>query len=594
MSALSQVQAFKPRKGQQDLIEYLPQIQKGDVLSVQWPTGYGKSIGFALAWKHCCDKGIANRFLLVVANDTQRTQIINDFPQDCRLTGAWCKGKIWTCGRDANDVATARAEKSVVFVCTVHQLANSFHGTSDSKVNVIRSMLMCPGTRWMIGFDEYHHYGQSMAWGEAAKLAMEHSEFSLAMSATPYRRTAVSVFPEPGLVVTYSDAIDQKAVKPIVCHSYEYNVAIIEGKGEVATYTTTELMDLVGGDINVWEERQGIRYSPQYLHPLIMNPLQRLRQTRAETGKRLQMLVRAMSCGHAKMVCEQVRMFADGLSVDWVGTIGRSEEENRSVLARFCPPKNQNGTRPDPDLDVLVQVCMAGEGFDSINVVEIVDLFPVSKKAIDGRATQDKQFYGRGARMIRGCEGLTLRVNIPSDHPLHEWGGKSLATWMDSAGGRVLPPSDPPKDPVPPGPWDFPEFVDREIELISVIADNEAFQAFAAEACRRRGYNIETDEDELKQLYLAVANCVAKEQSAQARLFQIRESIDAAIGRYARYMAQHSDEVSGSVIGRYKKEMNARMKRQFNKARNEMDSEELELAEKWLRNLFQNMKGLGI
>lgn len=76
---MPQTRTFTPRKGQQDLIEYLPQIKPKDVLSAQWPTGYGKSIGFALAWKHCFEAGIANRFLIVVANDTQRQQIINDF-----------------------------------------------------------------------------------------------------------------------------------------------------------------------------------------------------------------------------------------------------------------------------------------------------------------------------------------------------------------------------------------------------------------------------------------------------------------------------------------------------------------------------------
>lgn len=87
MPKMPQNRTFTPRKGQQDLIKYLPQIKAKDILSVQWPTGYGKSIGFALAWKHCFEAGIANRFLIVVANDTQRQQILNDFARIASLSG---------------------------------------------------------------------------------------------------------------------------------------------------------------------------------------------------------------------------------------------------------------------------------------------------------------------------------------------------------------------------------------------------------------------------------------------------------------------------------------------------------------------------
>lgn len=594
MSTMSPTAPFTPRQGQQDLIKYLPQIKSGDTLTVQWPTGYGKSIGFALAWKHCHEIGIANRLLMVVANDTQRQQIVADFAGDCALVGAPCPGGVWSFERSAGDLRMARLGEVEVFVCTVQQLEASM---SRGGLNTLKDLLETPGTKWMAGFDEFHHYGEAMAWGDAAKLAMEHCAFSLAMSATPYRRGADTIFPEPRLCVTYREAEEGRCVKPMVCHSYEYAVAVIQDGEEVANYTTTELHRIADGDLDQWEERKNIRYSPQYLHPLILHPIRRLREQRAISGKRLQMLVRAMSCRHAKLVCEQIKLFADGLAVDWIGTgtSGRSDRENRQILSKFCPPKNKEGKRPDAELDVLVQVSMAGEGFDSVNVCEIIDLFPVSARALSGRATQDKQFYGRGARIIPGAETMALSVNVPSDHPLHAWAGRSLGAWMDSCGNtRDAEPQEAPEAP-PFDPWDFPELPkQREIELITVITDKQMFEAFAEEAVRRRGYDRATDEAELVELFKYAANANQREQSKQARAFQVREYLDSLVGRIALVRAKQTEEVSGAVIGRFKKEANAAIKRQFGRGRDEMTEDELETATRWLHNYFQSLKGLGL
>lgn len=592
MQTMPQTQnAFRPRKGQQDLIEYLPGIKPGDCLTIQWPTGYGKSIGFALAWKHCYEKQIANRFLLVVANDTQRQQIINDFANDCGLVAAPCPDGIWSFDRSAGDLKMARLGDVLVFVSTVQQLEASI---SRGGLNTLKDMLQTNGTKWMIGFDEFHHYGEAMAWGESAKLAMQNAAFTLAMSATPYRRGADIIFPAPELTVTYKDGVDAKCLKPIICHSYEYAVAVIEDGEEVANYTTTELYRIAEGEIDQWEERRGIRYSPQYFHPLLLHPLRRLREQRAATGKKLQMLVRAMSCKHAKMICDQIRLFADGLEVDWIGTNGRTEKENRHVLSMFCPKKNHDGQRPEPKIDVLVQVAMAGEGFDSVNVCEIVDLYPVSTKALSGRATQDKQFYGRGARIVRGAEDIPVYVNVPSDHPLHAWAGRSLASWMDSCGDSSENPEreqiiDPPQIDL----FEFPPLgKERKIQLLTVITNQKMFEAFAREACNRRGYDFNNDKQELEKLYLFAANCHAETQSKQARAFQVREHIDGLVGRIALVKAKHSEEVSGAVIGRYKKEANSAIKKHFGKSRDEMTEEELEITAEWLRNYLKSMRGI--
>jgi len=587
MQSMSQTQnTFVPRAGQEKLITHLEGIKQHQSLNVQWPTGYGKSIGFAIAWKRAYEAKICNRFLLVVANDTQRRQIQNDFAGDCELVGAPCPNGVWVFERSAGDIASARRGDALVFVCTVQQLHASMNGGLNTIKDLLRSGI------WFVGFDEYHHFGEDMPWGNAANCARQESSFCVAMSATPDRRNVDTIFGKPDLVVTYSQAVREGAVKPIVCHSYEYGVTVVEGRGMHTTYSTSELMSLATEGINVWEERKSIRYSPQYIHPLITHPVTRLKIKRSKSGMRLQMLVRAMSCIHAKAVCDQIRTLCE-YEVDWVGTgfNGRTQEENRDVIARFCPPKT-DGIRPEPELDILVQVCMAGEGFDSINVCEIVDLYPVSDRASNGRATQDKQFYGRGSRIIKDAHDIELHVNIPTDHALNKWAGKSLASWMDASGEDIEPTQEDElfdeSERAVLDPFEVPELPkERQIEFVAVITDQEHYKQFKERAIAN-GYN--PTEEECEQWYITTKERMHKKQSLQMRTNQVREHLNLLAGKMARALAMQSEQINSSTIGRYKKEVNKMVWRRFNKSRDEMTLDELERADRWLFNELTNRK----
>jgi hypothetical protein len=571
MQTLSQLIAFLLRKGQQDLNDYLPSIRLGDQLTVQWPPGYGKSIGFALAWLYCFQQSIANRFLLIVANDLQRKQIVQDFASDCRQIGAPCPGGIWQFTRSASDIRAAWHGDAQIFVCTVNQLeANVRVG-----VNVLHDMLSAPGTSWMLGFDELQHYGEKLPWGEAAKTIMRMSQFTIAMSATPYRRGPEVIFAPPKLIVTYAKAVEEQAVKPMLAHSYEYRVQVAFGtNGKKQEYTTSQLLEEAPEGIDEWEERKQIRYDTGYLHPLIIYPLIRLRTKRAMTGRRLQCLIRAMSCLHAEAVCKQVRLFAEDLTVDWMGTgpKGRDPAINEKLRLQFCPKKDENGIRAEPTLDILIQVSMAGEGFDSINVSEIIDLFPVSKLALKGNAPRDKQFLGRGSRIVRGCPGLQLHVSFPSDHPLHVLAGQTLHEWMDATGEGISSPPTP--SPIESGPIVFPPLPeDREVELLHITMEDEHFVNFAETAAKRRKYDLECEDDkkELFDLYLKLRRIVAQEESKQIQEFRIRDGINAIVGSLAYELAKRNGAATPEAIGKMKTWCNGRLKQHFGIGRNDKE-----------------------
>lgn len=580
---------FVPRKGQADLIKHLETIKSGGQLTVQWPMGYGKSLGFALVWKKCVEKGIANRLLLVVANDTQRTQIINDFASECELVGAPCPGGVWDFERSARDLRACQKGTSVVYVCTIQQMEAARRG----GLNVLKDLLTTEGTTWCVGCDEYHHYALEMAWGEAVISFLKFASFCVAMSATPYRRKEDTVFGSPNLFVSYTEANHEGAVKTMVCHSYEYMVTAVMPDNEVKNYTTSELIQQAPEGLDSWEERKGIRYSPQYIHPLIINPLQRLQERRIETGVKLQALVRAMSCLHAKTVCEQIRTLIGSdlgaLTVDWVGTgiNGRPDLENEKIKQMFCP-KKVNGRRPMPTLDILVAVNSTNEGFDSIPVCEIIDLFPVSKKALTGAANQDKQFYGRGSRMVFGAEGVPCVINIPTDHPLSEYAGSKLHAWLDSNGENGAPECDKANGLMPEFDlFRLPELPkQRQVELVEITEEQKQRLLKSA---RSDGYCGEPTDEMLERWLRKSMQIVGEKEAKKVYANQLLESIDFLVGRAAYIKAKTMPEVNGTVIGRFKKQYNTDLKRRFGE-REKLLPDDLAKVYEYLKKTIEAMK----
>jgi superfamily II DNA or RNA helicase len=284
----------------------------------------------------------------------------------------------------------------------------------------------------MIVFDEYHHYGDLAAWGKKA-LSLR-CVFRLAMSATPYRKDEDSAFGPPDISVTYREAYEERAVKRLFCHSYVYRIDAVLPDGEIKTFTTEQLIDEAGSSspekIDKMCVERSMRWSPKYVSPLVDIPIARMARERLDSGLPQQVLIGAMCCSHAKLVCEQVKAMFPELRIDWVGTgpYGRPPEENKKVLQKFCPEKRDGVRSPsDVKLDVLVHVGMAGEGLDSVFVTEVVHL---NEANINNTNNQEN---GRAARVIPGLEDAQqrARINVDSTSPYAEFDGDSIMDAMD-------------------------------------------------------------------------------------------------------------------------------------------------------------------
>lgn len=578
----------KLRDGQAELLRECKATEKKQ-LNVKWPGGYGKSLGIALAFRAMLERNKCDRLLIVVANDTQRCQILNDFQQDAEdvaihLPATW---------KVSSETSTFRAsEKGValVFVTTIQQIS-----AASRSFNYVIELMRHGGFRWMVAADEFHHYAEQEDWGDSLKPIVEESVFCLATSATPYRDGKKTIFGKPDLEVSYAQGVAEGALKPIARRCYEYRIDYIDKDGNPVQFTSEELRLALGStkNIDIYQAKKSLRMSSKYIIPIVSEPLYRLRTRRNQTGKPLQMLVRSMSCEHAQRTCEQIRSLCDDLTVDWVGTgpDGRSEDENKKIISDFCPRKDARGNRPNPKLDVLVQVGIADEGFDSIMVAEIIDLHIVT---LDGASTKTKQFYKRGTRAV---DSEVLYINVGTDHPLAALESNQVQEWLDS--DITIPEA----TQIPKKPEDFnfdewllPEFLPEsqekfiDAELTDMQVDKDPRFANFRQHFSEKASPYQPTDDELRNWFRRGLSS-DQDELRSVTIEKQRQHISKIVGQIAHASLRKTGmEFERSRIGDYSKRINQMIIRQFGKRREEMLPDELAALYEWIKELHYSIK----
>ena len=420
----------KPRDGQLAAFEH-PVVLTGQKLNVKLPTGYGKTFTACGIYSIRQHHHLATRLLYVVPSRAQLLQFIMCGPRTLERAGVTGPRNVLDIGffTDHDLLRRHRSNQSQVFATTIQYLCQGGFNVSKDLLDT---------GQWMLCIDEYHHYGFEKTWG--LKIRQLQHAFLLAMSATPYRPTDDSAFGKPDVVVTYRDGVDQQAIKPLVGHAYDYRIDAVSEDGEITTYTTAELATEAGTDLPDAIERfrikRKMRWSPKYVSPLITTPIMRMQQQRSQTGQFLQVLVTAMCVSHAELVCSQIKGLFPELRADWVGTgeNGRSDEENKRILEAFCPPEPSDPlqARPQPILDVLVHVGIAGEGLDAVHVSEIVLLRPASFN------NQTNQIIGRASRYLEDINGQPILANVSFDGSTELAHGLKINNKKIKATGRAL------------------------------------------------------------------------------------------------------------------------------------------------------------
>jgi hypothetical protein len=417
------------------------------------------------------------------------------------------------------------------------------------------------------------------------------------MSATPYRPGDDSAFGKPDVTVTYRRAVKENAVKPLMCHGYTYRVDAIDN-GDVVSYTTQELTDKAGDSSPEALERvfREMRWSPKYISPLVDVPITRMLRNRIQTGFKLQALIGAFCCSHAQLVCEQVRAMFPELLVDWVGTgtNGRSDGENRRVLAQFCPPKRE-GKRHQSDikLDVLVHVGMAGEGLDTVYVSEVIHLNPAN------RNNSNDQENGRAARFLPDVTGF-INCESGTDYS-RDFVGDLIELAFDTPPGEV--PDEDPEEPrqeqdqleLPLLP-DLPSIQIVDCELIEI--NTGEVERMAQAISEISGLPLDSPELQVKavELYKQMRRQEAERFNDRAVVEQWGEAVSNALSvvtrRTAQLMTTPGARMDKSLIGDIKKRINTKKKRALGAV--DRDVENLRRHYGWLKNLENELMQLGV
>ena len=405
------------RKGQPEIAELFLNSKS---VTAQLPTGLGKTRAAALAYATLRMCGVANRALYINPRGGQANQTAEDFPRDLTaMLGEPFKSHILG-DTPIPALKAHRLGQCEIFVTTIQALVSG-----GNALKVLREMMQTG--LWFIVVDEYHHYGDAeKAW--TSKLQSLPHQAMLAMSATPYRKDRSDPFGPPNPVISYREARTLGYVKPLYLHAYDYRVDAMVNNIDVESFTTSQIFDMAGSSnpeaIDRWTAVRELRWSPRYISPLVKLPIARL----LSYPFRAQMIVQAIACSHAKMICEQIKaLVGPDIGVDWVGTgpNGRSDAQNEQILRDFCPPKNSEGIRPWT-LDILVNVGMAGEGLDCIDVCEVVFL---NAPRLNNSTLQ---VIGRGARPPKNvfpCPQAIINVDEASE--MAKYVGHAVETCFD-------------------------------------------------------------------------------------------------------------------------------------------------------------------
>jgi superfamily II DNA or RNA helicase len=575
-----------PRPGQEAVLTAASEKGRKQ-LNIKLPTGYGKTFTGYATFNLLRQAGVVDRLLLIAPTNAQVKQFVNNCEKDYKTAGLTGLRQVVDL-RVYGDTAVKYNRKGshIVYTTTPQALIQRTGG------GVVRDLLS--GGKWMIIVDEYHHYGEAKEWGKTVKTLP--CEFLLAMSATPNRPNEDGAFGDPDVSVTYTRAVDEKAVKPLVGHSYVYRIDAIDESGDVLSYTTTELSDMAGSDdpaaIEKLRINKKLRWSPKYVSPLVSIPVERMIQQRIETGRQLRAIVGAMCVSHAELVCAQVASMFPELTVDWVGTgiDGRTDDENEKIINRFLKDERTDGA-----LDILVHVGMAGEGLDSKLVSEVVHL---NKAAINNSNLQEN---GRAARYLEAANGEPVvgHINFDSGSEFSAEGyvGSKIEAAMDAIPAdeddEDIKPREAPEAEQKPLPEE-PAIILANVELEKIDSGSPEIVRMKKALAYAEGVKPDdewmsapTVEDRAVSIYKNMRHKEAAEFNEMSALAQWNDAVNGALtavtGRALRALYGDARRDKGAA-GDMKKRINGIKLKQIGK----MDKSDVEIAKKhyaWLQRL---------
>jgi superfamily II DNA or RNA helicase len=415
---LPQHQPYSPREGQLALVKKLAADPTIQTIKAVFPTGYGKTDAIELSYKLAKLQGRVDALMIIVPSKEQLSSYLNGIEGDFRRK--W--GDEIVAYRISSNLLKIVARdvvqnKCEVIVVTCQALM------SPNNLDLAKRLLKESGRRWMVALDELHRYGEETTWGTVVGSLLEAGpELVLGLTAAEQRTDGMPVamaHPDETIVVSTSQAIKEKAIRPFRAHVHDYSVTV-ELEGEFHDVTTKELSELQGEYIEKRkaagvpahkakaEARDFLAYKDKYISPLVQNAVDCLRDKRQKldrnhllSTKHHRLLVFARDQKHAEHLQNYFVKYND-LAADWIGE-KRPDELNERVLKDFI----------DGNLDVMINVNKASEGFNCVQCSVMLFLNDV------GPSVMILQQLGRGLRRNYDMEWEKdiCNVFLSEDHP---------------------------------------------------------------------------------------------------------------------------------------------------------------------------------
>ena len=597
--------SIKLRKGQQQVLDILNNPKhdcyRTKELKVELPTGYGKTFVICAAYATLKDLGYVDRALIVVPSDEQFKSYLNDIEADMKKMGA----KITAAVPAHSDFGLKMHFKNQaeIFVTTIQSL--SVNGNSQR----IAFDLMSKG-KWLLAADEYHRYREEGVWGQAITNNIKPQvNFSLAVSATPNRtdKADKAIDGDIDVQISIKDAIEEGAIRTVAVYSSGYTLDIsFAGDDQPQRFTTKQLikeLDIDGKDISAAEVKKELRYYPKYLNKILLDAMAQLDNLQADKPKEHKMLVFGLGVSHAKLICDQINKISDRKRADWIGVqstikkdddtsiqIGRSDKVNNQVIENF-----KKG-----DIDVLVQVRKAAEGFNDVKCSVLLFLNLV------GDSVLLRQMIGRGLRrnynveIDHGRRAIEDRcyIYVSDDHPGLDY-IKTLEdqSYIETDKKEIKEKELSDKVRI----YSIPDFYLLSADKTSEECHypmgeiKEITQNFKQHLIQNNPKVLKDDNDlqlEIKKFF-ENQNIYPKGMSTTERRNEARKKVDSATNLLAssvvKIKSNYSNTIVGSTIGDHKKIINQRWIRKERIRHDEMTIDDFEKKYKWIKSISDDL-----